>query len=419
MQTKQRNRKRLFLMAVLFLVVFSGMSVHADAAWKKNSNGTYSYYENGKKLKKKWIKSSKGTYYVNSKGVRQKGWMYKGKKWYYFSKSGILLRDKWIKYRGNLYYAGKNGAMYTNGMHQVRGKYTYAFNSRGAVQKGRRTYKKKIYYFSTQKNGRMVTNAWVKTKGKYYYYGETGAMLKNQWVGRYYVGKTGQRLTKAWKDDRYLGSNGKAYTGLHKIGKYYYYFDPQTWKKVENASVTVKNKTYAFNSRGRGEVTYVNNVPKPSVAVEDTYYSDKLVNDEVLLASIIYCEAGNQPYVGKKAVGLVLMNRLHDPRFPNKLRELIYADQQFAPARDGSLSKVIKYPSTAYRPAFEECQKAANEIMSEMQNYQRGDTLKLKLGDKTIDFPYLFFMTQPAYQRLGLTDKYRKIEDHVFFINLR
>ncbi len=411
MYTQHRNKRRFLFTAVLFLLMFSCMTVQAEGKWKKNSNGTYSYYEDGKIVKKKWIKTEEGTYYVNSNGLRQTGWLYKGKKWYYFSKSGLLLKDKWIKYKKNLYYAGEDGALYVNGMHQVRGKYTYAFSSRGVVLKGRRTYKKKTYYFASA-NGRMVTNKWIKTNGQYYYYGETGAMAKSQWVGRYYVGKAGTRLKSAWQDGCYLGSNGKAYVGLHKIGKYYYYFDSTTYKKTVSTTITVKGKTYKFNSAGRGTLIATNNVPTPSVEVEDTYYTDPVVDDETLLAAIIYAEAGNQSYTGKVAVGIVIMNRIHSSLFPDKLRELIYQKQQFQPARDGALTKSLTYPSLV----DEKSKKAAKTVLERFQNYTTGTKIYINIDGEKELFPYLFFMTYPSYQRLKLTDEYVKIGDHVFFM---
>lgn len=410
MSRQHRNKKRFLIVAVLFLLMFSCMTVQAEGKWKKNSNGTYSYYENGKKVKKKWIKKSEGTYYVNSKGLRQTGWLYKGKKWYYFTKSGLLLKDKWIKYNKNLYYAGKNGVLYVNGMHQVRGKYTYAFNSRGAVLKGRRTYNNKTYYFASA-NGRMITNKWVKTSGQYYYYGATGAMAKSQWVGRYYVGKTGVRLKNSWKDGCYLGSNGKAYVGLQKVGNYYYYFDSTTYKKTVNATVTIKDKTYKFNSAGRGTVIAVSNIPVPSVEVEDTYYTDPVVDDETLLAAIIYSEAGNQSYTGKVAVGLVLMNRIYSPLCPNTLREVIYQKQQFEPARNGALTKSLSYPSLI----DEYSKKAAKTVLERFKNYKPGTDIYITIKGEKEPFPHLFFMTKASYDRLKLTAEYKKIGDHVFF----
>ena len=35
------------------------------------------------------------------------------------------------------------------------------------------------------------------------------------------------------------------------------------------------------------------------------------------LARLIHAEAEGEPFIGKVAVGAVVMNRLKDPRFPN------------------------------------------------------------------------------------------------------
>jgi hypothetical protein len=407
----KHRKNRLFLVtAVVFLLMFLSMTVQADAAWKKNSNGTYSYYENGKKVTKKWIREETATYYVNSKGVRQTGFLYKGKKWYYFTKKGVLVKSKWIKSGGNLYYAGENGVLYVNGMYQVNGKYTYAFSKKGAVLKGRRTYNKKTYYFASA-NGRMQTSKWIKTNGKYYYYGADGALVKNQWVGRYYVGKTGLRQTSMWKDDCYLGSDGKAYVGLKKISGSYYYFDPETYRKVVSTTITFDDDVYEFDSNGVGKQVTTNGVATPSVSVESTYYSDPQVTDETLLAAIIYCEAGNQSYTGKMAVGLVLMNRVYNSLFPNTLRELIYQKNQFTPARSGVLTRALKSQTLVN----EECRAAAKEVLAQFQNYTSGQKIYLEINGKTEQFPYLFFMTPAAYRSCGLTCSYKTIGDHVFF----
>lgn len=413
MVTKNRKKRMLFLTAILFLLMFSCMSVRADAAWKKNSNGTYSYYLKGKKVKKKWIKEGTNSYYVNSKGIRQTGWLYKGKKWYYFKKTGVLVKNKWIKYKNNMYYAGPKGAVYANGMKTAPNGYTYAFNSRGAVQKGRLTYDKKIYYFES-KHGRMVKNKWVKTGGKYYYYGADGAMVTNSWVGRYYVGKTGIRLKNTWQDDCYLGSNGKAYVGLHKIGEDYYCFDESTCKKAVNVKLTISGIEYQFDSEGRGKEVTQNGAPEPTpgVAVHSEYFTDPLTDDETLLATIIYCESGNQSYTGQVAVGLVILNRVYSPLCPNVLREVIYQNMQFAPARDGSLTRALKNPSLVTAS----CKKAARTALARFESCRAAGTpIYLKVDGKKQPFECLFFMTLPAYKRLGLTSEYQQIGDHVFF----
>ena len=60
--------------------------------------------------------------------------------------------------------------------------------------------------------------------------------------------------------------------------------------------------------------------------------------DLYLLANIIYCEAGCEPYIGKVAVGNVVMNRVKSDRQPDTIKGVIYAKGQFSPVRNGSLA---------------------------------------------------------------------------------
>lgn len=59
-----------------------------------------------------------------------------------------------------------------------------------------------------------------------------------------------------------------------------------------------------------------------------------------LLASIIFCEAGNQPYEGQVAVGAVVMNRVESEIYPNSVEDVIYQSGQFGPAVTGWLDQV-------------------------------------------------------------------------------
>lgn len=71
---------------------------------------------------------------------------------------------------------------------------------------------------------------------------------------------------------------------------------------------------------------------------EGVEYSDSTLK---LLASIIFCEAGNQPYEGQVAVGAVVMNRVRSDAFPDTVREVIYQKGQFTPAGSGWLDRVV------------------------------------------------------------------------------
>ena len=74
-----------------------------------------------------------------------------------------------------------------------------------------------------------------------------------------------------------------------------------------------------------------------------------------LLANIIYCEAGSESYVGKVAVGNVIMNRVKSASQPNTITEVVYAKGQFSPVRNGSLQRALssdKADAACYQAAL-------------------------------------------------------------------
>ena len=76
--------------------------------------------------------------------------------------------------------------------------------------------------------------------------------------------------------------------------------------------------------------------------------------DQRLLAALIFCEAGNQPYEGQVAVGAVVMNRVNSVAYPGSIREVIYQSGQFGPAMTGWLDQVLangSYTQTALQAA--------------------------------------------------------------------
>ena len=77
-------------------------------------------------------------------------------------------------------------------------------------------------------------------------------------------------------------------------------------------------------------------------------------SDQTLLAAIIFCEAGNQPYEGQVAVGAVILNRVRSSVYPNSIAEVIYQSGQFGPAMSGWLDSVLAsggYTATAMQAA--------------------------------------------------------------------
>ncbi len=81
--------------------------------------------------------------------------------------------------------------------------------------------------------------------------------------------------------------------------------------------------------------------------------------DRMLLANIIYCEAGNQPYEGQVAVGAVVMNRVLSAVFPNTVSGVIYQKNQFSPVASGRLAWALSIDK-----ATDACYRAADEAMA-------------------------------------------------------
>ena len=85
--------------------------------------------------------------------------------------------------------------------------------------------------------------------------------------------------------------------------------------------------------------------------------------DLKLLANLIYCEAGGEPYAGKLAVGAVVINRLLSSKFPDTVVGVIYQKRQFSPVASGRLDMYL-----AINKANADCYRAAQEAMSGVTN---------------------------------------------------
>lgn len=111
-------------------------------------------------------------------------------------------------------------------------------------------------------------------------------------------------------------------------------------------------------------------------------------SDLDMLAAIIECEAGNQPYEGRLAVASVIINRMNNPRFANSISEVIYSPGQFSPVASGRFAVVLS------RGACDDCRKAAQDALN---------------GNTNVDALYFI-----GY-RGSIDDDKLKIGDHVFF----
>lgn len=118
------------------------------------------------------------------------------------------------------------------------------------------------------------------------------------------------------------------------------------------------------------------------------------------MTSIIYCEARGESYQGKKAVGIVVMNRVRSDKFPDTVKKVIYQSGQFSPVRNGSLDSALsKYDKMKKKDKFtgamKSCQKAAKEVLN------GATTIEVK-GKKKEMKSYLFFSRYVAGAKFQL-----------------
>lgn len=72
-------------------------------------------------------------------------------------------------------------------------------------------------------------------------------------------------------------------------------------------------------------------------------------NDLYILAKCIYAEARGEVYVGKVAVGAVVLNRVASPDFPNTIYGVVYQPWAFTSVSDGQMN--LEPDDTAYQAA--------------------------------------------------------------------
>jgi len=69
----------------------------------------------------------------------------------------------------------------------------------------------------------------------------------------------------------------------------------------------------------------------PATALAYSPWDTSYTHDELMLmARVIYGEAAGEPYIGKVAVGAVVLNRVRSPLFPDTIAEVIYEPWQFS-----------------------------------------------------------------------------------------
>ncbi len=141
--------------------------------------------------------------------------------------------------------------------------------------------------------------------------------------------------------------------------------------------------------------------------VEHQYYTDPQVSERDLMAAICAAEAGIQRTTGMTAVAMVIRNRMD--AYGYSMKTAIYQQQQFEPARNGSLTRYLQGISSGTASTMQELTNAGAYIAADvsetiMNNYKTNGTNRVvpDFGDTREDFDYMYFMTPAAFERLNL-----------------
>ncbi len=174
---------------------------------------------------------------------------------------------------------------------------------------------------------------------------------------------------------------------LKKVSKYTYVTD--------NKKIATVNKKGVVTGKKKGS-TIVRAIAKDGsgeyqlkVKVKNRFTKSA----HRLMSAIINSEAGNQCYAGKKAVGIVIMNRMASPSFPNSLTGVVYQAGQFTPARNGSLNTSYKLYDSG---------KISSSVKKAATSTLNGDKTITVSGQKVNMKGYLFFSGYLAGAKLSI-----------------
>lgn len=140
-------------------------------------------------------------------------------------------------------------------------------------------------------------------------------------------------------------------------------------------------------------------------------------NDEVkCMSENMYWESRNQTFYGLLAVGQVVMNRVHDPRFPNTICEVIHQ----GPTKPSWKDPSIQYPIKNRCQFSWYCDGKSDEIPEvDYEFYEFIRSLALKVAqDYFVDITegathYHAYYVTPEWA--ATKTKTLKIDDHIFY----
>jgi len=156
-----------------------------------------------------------------------------------------------------------------------------------------------------------------------------------------------------------------------------------TWVGV-CVALTISSFSFGFNYGKSLRIKYnpptIIDAPKPSPNIHFHYYQSSSKDkknelqahhseaDKYCMAQNIYFESANQSALGKLAVGLVVMNRVKDTRYPDTICEVVRQDRQFSWVKDNR-SNVPKKADAAWKESV----RITDDVLSGRADFLKFD----------------------------------------------
>ena len=112
-------------------------------------------------------------------------------------------------------------------------------------------------------------------------------------------------------------------------------------KRIETEKKAAEEARIAAEQEAAAQIAAEQESSAQAEAASASAGNGNISAEQELLAALIFCEAGNQPYEGQVAVGAVVMNRVRSGAYPDSIAEVIYQSGQFTPAMTGWLDTVL------------------------------------------------------------------------------
>lgn len=141
--------------------------------------------------------------------------------------------------------------------------------------------------------------------------------------------RTDSLTVTAWENGSYMTANGRY---LWCPGKTY------TENGIMMVPLTAAARAFGFDHAWEDGAVYLERKSGSILSGEEYYDADEVW----WLAKIIHAEAKGEPFLGKIAVGEVILNRVEDDTFPDTIYSVIFDNEhgvQFTPTVNGAIEE--------------------------------------------------------------------------------